>query len=206
MEKFSGWCKVKTFVFFWDHLDFWHKLEKFVSDSKWRPFLFQRSPWFWAWIGGKLVPDSNWKPFFSEMLQNFGVHASLLQSPKGTDELKVWETLALILNYRLLLKPKRYLLLCSAQGVYSGLLRTNQFIFFYQMPAVRNTFFSARSQLRHASGLSHFNRYSYKNGKKRCIVSLLFLFLSEERQFWSCLISVYWQFCWQEPLTKWLKR
>ena len=32
-------------------------------------------------------------PCFRETSQHFGVHANLLQCPKGVDQLKVWETL-----------------------------------------------------------------------------------------------------------------
>ena len=32
-------------------------------------------------------------PCFRETSQHFGVYANLLQCPKGTDQLKVWETL-----------------------------------------------------------------------------------------------------------------
>ena len=40
----------------------------------------------------------------------------------------------------------------------------------------KKKFFSTKSQLRHASNLSHFNRYFYQKKKKRYIVLLLFLF------------------------------
>ena len=61
----------------------WKNVTRFANDTRLPPKIF--------WAGMPMILTESL--FFREISQNSGVHANLLQCPKGTDELKVRETL-----------------------------------------------------------------------------------------------------------------